>query len=52
VIRTDAKQVRRAGRQTKGVRLMNLGESASLVAVARNAEASEPEPGGNEGPRT
>ncbi|HEY0698243.1 MAG TPA: DNA gyrase C-terminal beta-propeller domain-containing protein, partial [Micromonospora sp.] len=38
VIRTDAKQVRKAGRQTKGVRLMNLGESASLLAVARNAE--------------
>jgi DNA gyrase subunit A len=38
VIRTTAKEVRKAGRQTKGVRLMNLGEGASLVAVARNAE--------------
>jgi DNA gyrase subunit A len=41
VIRTTAKEVRKAGRQTKGVRLMNLGEGASLVAVARNAEAEE-----------
>jgi DNA gyrase subunit A len=45
VIRTDAKQVRKAGRQTKGVRLMNLGDAATLVAVARNAEAADPEPG-------
>jgi DNA gyrase subunit A len=41
VIRTAAKQVRKAGRQTKGVRLMNLGESAALVAVARNADEEE-----------
>ncbi|MGH3796858.1 MAG: DNA gyrase subunit A [Pseudonocardiaceae bacterium] len=47
VIRTTAKEVRKAGRQTKGVRLMNLGERASLVAVARNAEeASDPDAGG------
>ncbi len=38
VIRTSAREVRKAGRQTKGVRLMNLGDSASLLAVARNAE--------------
>ncbi|PZS21681.1 MAG: hypothetical protein DLM61_27685, partial [Pseudonocardiales bacterium] len=38
VIRTTAKEVRKAGRQTKGVRLMNLGEGATLVAVARNTE--------------
>jgi DNA gyrase subunit A len=44
VIRTTAKEVRKAGRQTKGVRLMNLGEGASLVAVARNAEeATDPD---------
>ncbi|MBV9013343.1 MAG: intein-containing DNA gyrase subunit A [Pseudonocardiales bacterium] len=44
VIRTTAKEVRKAGRQTKGVRLMNLGEGASLVAVARNAEqAGDPD---------
>ncbi|MDI5982721.1 DNA gyrase C-terminal beta-propeller domain-containing protein, partial [Amycolatopsis magusensis] len=29
VIRTPAEQVRKAGRQTKGVRLMNLGFSVS-----------------------
>ncbi|GAY09640.1 DNA gyrase subunit A [Pseudonocardia sp. N23] len=38
VIRTSAREVRKAGRQTKGVRLMNLGETATLQAVARNAE--------------
>src|SRR6202043_4272434 len=38
VIRTAARQVRQAGRQTKGVRLMNLGEGDTLVAVARTAE--------------
>ncbi|WP_300012912.1 DNA gyrase subunit A [Pseudonocardia sp.] len=38
VIRTSAREVRKAGRQTKGVRLMNLGDSATLLAVARNAE--------------
>jgi DNA gyrase subunit A len=38
VIRTSAREVRKAGRQTKGVRLMNLGENATLLAVARNAE--------------
>jgi DNA gyrase subunit A len=38
VIRTSAREVRKAGRQTKGVRLMNLGEGATLLAVARNAE--------------
>jgi DNA gyrase subunit A len=47
VIRTTAKEVRKAGRQTKGVRLMNLGEGVSLVAIARNAdEAGDPDAGG------
>ena len=41
VIRTAARQVRKAGRQTKGVRLMNLGEGDTLLAIARNAEASD-----------
>ncbi|WP_066903179.1 DNA gyrase subunit A [Millisia brevis] len=41
VIRTGAKQVRRAGRQTKGVRLMNLGEGDTLLAIARNADEPE-----------
>ncbi|MEV6642742.1 DNA gyrase subunit A [Amycolatopsis sp. NPDC051371] len=38
VIRTPAVDVRKAGRQTKGVRLMNLGEGTTLLAVARNAD--------------
>ncbi len=38
VIRTSAKEVRKAGRQTKGVRLMNLGDGTTLVAIARSAE--------------
>jgi DNA gyrase subunit A len=38
VIRTNARQVRKAGRQTKGVRLMNLGEGTTLIAIAGNAE--------------
>ncbi|MFE3191527.1 DNA gyrase subunit A [Nocardia sp. NPDC059240] len=38
VIRTLAHQVRKAGRQTKGVRLMNLGEGDILLAIARNAD--------------
>ncbi len=43
VIRTAARQVRKAGRQTKGVRLMNLGEGATLLAIARNAEENADE---------
>ncbi|BDH55075.1 DNA gyrase subunit A [Tsukamurella sp. PLM1] len=44
VIRTAARQVRKAGRQTKGVRLMNLAEGTTLLAIARNAdETDEPE---------
>jgi DNA gyrase subunit A len=41
VIRTAARQVRKAGRQTKGVRLMNLGQGDTLIAIARNAEESD-----------
>ena len=41
VIRTTAKEVRRAQRQTMGVRLMNLSEKDSLVAIARNADAGD-----------
>ena len=41
VIRTAARQVRKAGRQTKGVRLMNLGEGDKLLAIARNAEEQD-----------
>ena len=39
VIRTLAREVRKAKRQTMGVRLMNLSEGDSLVAIARNADA-------------
>ncbi|MGN2635082.1 DNA gyrase subunit A [Nocardia takedensis] len=46
VIRTAARQVRKAGRQTKGVRLMNLAEGDTLLAIARNAD--EPELGGDD----
>ncbi|WP_019810999.1 intein-containing DNA gyrase subunit A [Saccharomonospora halophila] len=38
VIRTPAGEVRKAGRQTKGVRLIDLGEGNALLAVARNAD--------------
>jgi DNA gyrase subunit A len=38
VIRTRVREVRRAGRQTMGVRLINLPENQTVVAVARNAE--------------
>lgn len=38
IIRTAAKEVRKAGRQTKGVRLMNLAKGDSLLAIARNAD--------------
>ena len=40
VIRTAARQVRKAGRQTKGVRLMNLRKGDTLIAIAHNAEES------------
>ena len=49
VIRTAAAEVKQSGRQTMGVRLMNLATGDSVVAVARNAEAaSEVETGDDE----
>jgi DNA gyrase subunit A len=46
VIRTTAGEVRRTGRQTMGVRLINLPDNQSVVAVARNAEPdAEPDAG-------
>lgn len=48
VIRTAARQVRKAGRQTKGVRLMNLGEGDTLLAIARNAEEAAVTEGADE----
>jgi DNA gyrase subunit A len=50
VIRTSAREVRKAGRQTKGVRLMNLGEGATLLAIARNAEEIAENGNGTGGP--
>jgi DNA gyrase subunit A len=43
VIRTAAKQVRRAQRSTMGVKLINLDPGTSLTAVARNVEETEDE---------
>ncbi len=39
VIRTKAAGVKESGRQTMGVRLMNLAAGDSVVALARNAES-------------
>jgi DNA gyrase subunit A len=41
VIRTSANEVRATGRDTMGVRLVNLGEGVSVVSVTRNAERDE-----------
>jgi DNA gyrase subunit A len=40
VIRTRASGVKQSGRQTMGVRLMNLASGDSVVALARNAESA------------
>ncbi|MGH7735877.1 MAG: DNA gyrase C-terminal beta-propeller domain-containing protein, partial [Gemmatimonadales bacterium] len=40
VIRTSAAEVKLSGRQTMGVRLMNLAAGDSVVAIARNAEST------------
>jgi DNA gyrase subunit A len=39
VIRTRAAEVKQSGRQTMGVRLMNLASGDSVVGLARNAES-------------
>ena len=39
VIRTRASEVKQSGRETMGVRLMNLATGDSVVALARNAES-------------
>src|SRR5450755_1561119 len=53
VIRTSAGEIKQSGRQTMGVRLVNLASGRSLVAIARNAESAvngnlddDVEPGG------
>jgi len=39
VIRTSAGEIKQSGRQTMGVRLVNLASGQRLVAMARNAES-------------
>lgn len=48
VIRTSAGEIKQSGRQTMGVRLMNLAEGDSVVALARNAESRETSMGNEE----
>jgi len=48
VIRTRASGVKQSGRQTMGVRLMNLAPGDSVVALARNAESAAEVPENNE----
>jgi DNA gyrase subunit A len=48
VIRTAAAEVKESGRQTMGVRLMNLAAGDSLVAIARNAESTDAGVNGDE----
>ncbi|MSW66576.1 MAG: DNA gyrase subunit A [Actinobacteria bacterium] len=43
VIRTSVAQVRPSGRDTMGVRLMNLADGDAIVAVARGGEAEDEE---------
>jgi DNA gyrase subunit A len=50
ILRTVARDVRRAQRQTMGVRLINLAEGVQVVAVARNAEEEPPVDGDDGGP--
>jgi DNA gyrase subunit A len=40
VIRTSAAEIKQSGRQTMGVRLVNLANGQTLVAIARNAETN------------
>ena len=49
VIRTAAAEVKLSGRQTMGVRLMNLASGDSVVAIARNAESLAESEGEGEG---
>ena len=41
VIRTRAGEIKQSGRQTMGVRLMNLAPGDTVVALAKNAESAE-----------
>ena len=44
VIRTTAAEIKQSGRQTMGVRLVNLTAGQTLVAIARNAEMGDARP--------
>jgi DNA gyrase subunit A len=46
VIRTAASEIKLSGRQTMGVRLVNLASGQSLVAIARNEESLDGTNGG------
>jgi len=46
VIRTAASEIKLSGRQTMGVRLVNLATGQSLVAIARNEESLDGTNGG------
>ena len=46
VIRTRSAEIKQSGRATMGVRLVNLGKNNHVVAIARNAEADDPEDDG------
>jgi DNA gyrase subunit A len=46
VIRTAASEIKQSGRQTMGVRLVNLAAGQSLVAIARNEESLDGTNGG------
>ncbi len=50
VLRTVASGVRRADRQTMGVRLMNLPDGVEIVGIARNAEQDGSEAGDEAAP--
>ncbi|WUH99353.1 DNA gyrase subunit A [Spirillospora sp. NBC_00431] len=49
VIRTTAAEIKQSGRQTMGVRLMNLADGDSVVAIARNVESMEDSDDAEEG---
>jgi DNA gyrase subunit A len=48
VIRTSVAEIKQSGRQTMGVRLVNLDDGQTLVAIARNAESIDPTNGADE----
>jgi DNA gyrase subunit A len=51
VIRTGCAEIKQSGRQTMGVRLMNLADGDVVVAIARNVESIE-DPDAGEGSDT